>query len=68
MTEQTKSNLVDIVVDGGVIAHGADHGQLSEGSESRAIDLATIEGDITTGFIGGARNFEFVEFGGVALN
>ena len=47
-----KSDLVNIVVDSGVIAHGADHCQFGKGGESGAIDFATIEGDITTRLIG----------------
>ena len=61
------TNLVDVVVDGGVVAHGADHGELGQGGEGGAVDLATVQSNITTGLIGRARDFEFVELGSVAL-
>ena len=54
--------LVDVVVDGGVVAHGADHGELGERRVVGAVDRSAVESDIASWFISRARNFELVHF------
>jgi len=56
--------LVDVVVDGGVVAHAANHGEFRKGRIVGAVDSSAVERNVAAGLVGGAGDLELVKLAG----